>query len=334
MLQPVALNLNHVVAGFESMLRLLLGADVDFVLNLSPTLRDVLADPGQIEQVLMNLVVNARDAMPEGGTLTITTSNIEIDEEYAARHVAVVPGSFVQLAVSDSGCGMDPETKANIFQPFFTTKPVGRGTGLGLSTVYGVVKQSRGNVWVYSELGHGSTFKIYLPCQPAERASTRKQVPTTRDRPPGTGTILIVDDEAALRTVAVRTLVATGYTVLSAADGEEALQISANREGEIDLVVTDVVMPRVSGKSLASELAKTRPKTKILFMSGYTDDLIVHHGMLDEGIQFLAKPFTASGLKQRVSEVLSSGSASPDDGDQPAVAPSDEGSASGTRSER
>ena len=320
-LQPVPLDLNRVTAGIESMLRLLLGADIAFVLKLSPALGNVLADPAQIEQVLMNLVVNARDAMPDGGTLTIATSNIEIDEEYAARHVAVAPGSYVQLAVSDSGCGMDPETKANIFQPFFTTKPAGRGTGLGLSTVYGIIKQSQGSIWVYSELGHGTTFKIYLPSQPGDRTSTRKRVPTMINRPTGTGTILVVDDDAALRTVAVRTLVATGYTVLCAADGEEALRVSASHAGEIDLVVTDVVMPRLNGKSLAAELAKTRPKTKILFMSGYTDDLIVHHGVLDEGIQFLAKPFTATDLKEKVWEVLSTGTTSPDDRDQPAVEP-------------
>lgn len=322
-LQPVLLNLNRVAAGIESMLRLLLGADIDFVLKLSPALGTILADPAQIEQVLMNLVVNARDAMPDGGTLTIATSNIEIDEEYAALHVAVAPGSYVQLAVSDSGCGMDPETRANIFQPFFTTKPAGKGTGLGLSTVYGIIKQSQGNIWVYSELGHGTTFKIYLPCQPGDRVSTRKRVPTMIKRPPGTGTILVVDDEAALRTVAVRTLVAAGYTVLSAADGEEALRVSASHAGAIDLVVTDVVMPRLNGKALAAELAKTRPGTKILFMSGYTDNLIVHHGVLDEGIQFLAKPFTATDLREKVWEVLSTVTVSPGDGEQPAVASSD-----------
>jgi PAS domain S-box-containing protein len=303
-LQPVSLNLNEIATGVEKMLQRILGEDIVLGQMLAPDLGVTLADPGQIEQVLMNLVVNARDAMPEGGKLTIETSNVEIDEEYAARHLAVKPGSYVQLTVSDTGCGMDEQTRARMFEPFFTTKEKGKGTGLGLSTAYGIVKQSGGNIWVYSELGQGTTFKIYLPRELS--ATTAKTImPLTVPRPStGTETVLLVEDEEALRKVALRTLTAAGYKVLSAADGNEALLRSEQHAGEILLLLTDVVMPRMSGRVLAQNLSKTRPTIKVLYMSGYTDDAIVHHGVLDAGAQFLAKPFIAADLARKVREVL------------------------------
>jgi len=302
-LQPVPLNLNQIAAGVEKMLRRIVGEDLDYVQVLAPDLGLVLADPGQIEQVLMNLVVNARDAMPAGGKLTIETANVEFDEEYAARHVAVTPGAYVRLAVTDTGCGMDEKTKARLFEPFFTTKQKGKGTGLGLSTVYGIVKQSGGNIWVYSELGLGTTFKIYLPRE-LDAAATVPQTEHVVTRATGTETVLVVDDEEALRRVAQRSLTAAGFTVLTAAGGAEALESAAQHPAEIQLLLTDVVMPKMSGRALALELAKTRPAIKVLYMSGYTDNAIVHHGVLDEGTQFLGKPFTGAELARKVREVL------------------------------
>jgi PAS domain S-box-containing protein len=305
-LQAVPLSLNQIAVGVESMLRRILGEDIDFVQALAPDLGVVRADPGQMEQVLMNLVVNARDAMPRGGMLTIETANVEIDEEYAARHVAVRPGPYVQLVVTDTGCGMDPQTRARIFEPFFTTKEKGRGTGLGLSTVYGIVKQSGGNVWVYSEPGHGTTFKVYLPRELSVAVAAIRPAVVPK-RVTGTETILVVEDEEALRRVARRTLEGAGYTVLTAANGEEALRAALAVRG-IQLLLTDVVMPRMSGRVLARELSKTRPALAVLYMSGYTDDAIVHHGVLDAGTNFLAKPFTAGELARKVREVLDGGS--------------------------
>jgi signal transduction histidine kinase/CheY-like chemotaxis protein len=318
MLQPVPLNLNQIAAGVEKMLRRILGEDIDYVQVLAPDLGVVRADPGQIEQVLMNLVVNARDAMPEGGKLTIETTNMEIDEEYASRHVAVEPGAYVLLAVTDTGRGMDEQTKARLFEPFFTTKEKGKGTGLGLSTVYGIVKQSGGNIWVYSEPGRGTTFKIYLPRELAATATAAKPRTVPR-RSTGTETILLVEDEEALRKVARRALDAAGYTVLSAADGDEALLICAQHVGDIHLLLTDVVMPRMSGRALAQELSKTRPTLKVLYMSGYTDNAIVHHGVLDAGTHFLGKPFTAADVTRKVREVLDSGITNLADGHEQAV---------------
>jgi CheY-like chemotaxis protein len=268
----------------------------------------------------MNLVVNARDAMPAGGALTIETSNVEVDEEYATRHVAVKPGSYVQLAVTDTGSGMDEQTKTRLFEPFFTTKAKGKGTGLGLSTVYGIVKQSGGNIWVYSELGQGTTFKIYLPREFAAKRRTSTPPPAAR-RSTGTETILVVEDEEALRNVARRTLDAAGYRVLIAADGEEALLTGARHAGDIHLLLTDVVMPHMSGKVLAQQLSRTRPTLKVLYMSGYTDDAIVHHGVLDAGTHFLGKPFTGADLVRKVREVLDGGVPNLADGNDPAVEP-------------
>jgi two-component system cell cycle sensor histidine kinase/response regulator CckA len=306
MLQPVPLNLNRIAEGVEKMLRRILGEDIDFLQSLSPDLGVDRADPGQMEQVLMNLAVNARDAMSAGGKLTIETSNIEIDEEYAARHVDARPGPYVMLAITDTGGGMDEETKARLFEPFFTTKEKGKGTGLGLSTVYGIVKQSGGNIWVYSELGQGTVFKIYLPRELDATAEAVK-VMSTPKACIGTETILLVEDEEALRKVAKRALDAVGYKVLIAADGDEALLVSEQYAGDIHLLLTDVVMPGMSGRALAQELLKTRPDLKVLYMSGYTDNAIVHHGVLDAGTHFMGKPFTAADLTQKVREVLDGG---------------------------
>ena len=306
-LQPVALDLNQVATGVEKMLRRILGEDIELVQTLAPDLGLTLADPGQIEQVLMNLVVNARDAMPAGGRLTIETSNVEIDEEYAARHVAVTPGSYVQLAVSDTGCGMDGRTREHLFEPFFTTKEKGKGTGLGLSTVYGIVQQSGGNIWVYSEQGQGTTFKVYLPRERSATTATVITPPTVPMRSTGNETILVVEDEEALRNVARRSLEAAGYQVLTAADGDEALLKSAQHEGDIHLLLTDVVMPRMGGRDVAQALLKMRPTVKVLYMSGYTDNTIGHHGALDAETHFLAKPFTSTALKEKVRAVLDAG---------------------------
>ena len=304
-LQSVPLSLNQVAEGVEKMLRRILGEDIDFVQVLAPDLGVVRADPGQIEQVLMNLVVNSRDAMSGGGKLTIETSNVDLDDEYAAHHVGVKPGPYVQLAVTDTGCGMDEQTKTQLFEPFFTTKEKGKGTGLGLSTVYGIVKQSGGNIWVYSELGVGTTFKIYLPRELSVKA-TDTRLRAIPKKATGTETILVVEDEEALRKVAKRSLEAVGYAVLTAGAGDEALLISAQHAGTIHLLLTDVVMPRMSGKALAQALLKTRPTTKVLYMSGYADNAFVHHGVVDEGTYFLSKPFTATDITQKVRAVLDS----------------------------
>ena len=305
-LQPVPLDVNQIVRGIEKMLRRVLGEHIDFVQLLAPDLGLTLADPGQVEQVLMNLVVNARDAMAEGGQLTIETSNAEVDEDFAASHLAVKPGSFVQLAVTDTGSGMDDQTRERIFEPFFTTKEKDKGTGLGLSTVYGIVKQTGGDIWVYSELGVGTTFKIYLPRELSATTATSIKPSAAPMRTNGTETILVAEDDLALNEIARRALEAAGYTVLTAANGQTALRTSAQHAGDIHLLLTDVVMPRMSGRVLAQELAKTRPYLKVIFMSGYTDDAIVHHGVLDAGTHFLVKPFTKADLTRKVREVLDS----------------------------
>jgi two-component system cell cycle sensor histidine kinase/response regulator CckA len=303
-LQPELLSLNRIAEGVEKMLRRTLGEDIDLVQTLAPDLGLIRADPGQIEQVLMNLVINARDSMPTGGKLTIQTANVEIDEQYAADHIAVEPGPYVQLTVTDSGCGMDHPTQARIFEPFFTTKPAGKGTGLGLSTVYGIVKQSAGNIWVYSEPGQGTTFKIYLPRAPLDTKAMEVRRPAAPICLTGTETILVVEDEEALRKVARRTLQAAGYTVLTASDGEDAIGELAKHGGEVHLLLTDVVMPRMGGRLLAQEVSKSQPAIKVLYMSGYTDEAIVHHGVLEPGVHFLAKPFVAVDLVRKVREVL------------------------------
>jgi hypothetical protein len=285
------------------MLQRLIGEDIDLLSVLQPTLGQVKADPGQLQQVLMNLAVNARDAMPHGGKLTIKTSNIYVDEEYAQRHVSVKPGDYVLLSISDTGCGMDDETQERIFEPFFTTKELGKGTGLGLSTAYGIVKQSGGNIWVYSEVGAGTTFKIYLPRFDKVVDSQREQ-PVQDDPLIGTETILLVEDEEMVRDIASQALEENGYRVLAAQDTIHAQSLCQEHKGRIHLMLTDVVMPQMSGRALAERVATIRPEMRVLYMSGYTDDHIVHHGVLEEGMNFIEKPFTADQLARKVREVL------------------------------
>ncbi len=307
-LQPVALDLNQVLGDMENMLRRIIGEDIELVWAPQSTLGLVRADPGQLEQVLMNLVVNARDAMPDGGRLTIETSNVEIDETYVALHAAVEPGPYVMLSVSDTGSGMDEATRTHIFDPFFTTKDKGKGTGLGLSTVHGIVTQSGGSIWVYSEPGRGTTFKVYLPRELESSVVPPSERPPTSVRT-GTETILVVEDEKALRRVARRILGAAGYTVLTAAGGPEAIAICAQHGDDIHLLLTDMVMPSMSGMELAQELLQTRPALRVLYTSGYSDAGLVQQGVLEPGVHFLPKPFTAADLVKRVREALDSGRA-------------------------
>jgi len=302
-LEPVVLNLNTLVADMEKMLPRLIGEDIDLNLILNPALSQVKADPGQLEQVLMNLAVNARDAMPDGGKLTIQTADAEIDLAFAREHPGSIPGKYVMLAVKDTGAGMDPETQAQIFEPFFTTKGRDRGTGLGLATVYGVVKQSNGYIAVESEKGKGSLFTIYLP-----RIEQPVSVPAKTSPEPrsfrGAETILLVEDAEPLRMLAQLFLKENGYQVLAAADGFEAQQVAAEFAGPIHLLLTDVVMPGINGRVLAERLAPSHPAMKILYMSGYTDSFIAGHGVLEPGTHLLRKPFTEEVLVRKVRELL------------------------------
>ena len=300
-LEPVVLELNDLLTDFEKMLGRVIGEDVELRLALGK-IGNVRADPGQLHQVLMNLAVNARDAMPTGGTLIIETTNAELGEEYAELHQPVVPGSYVMLAISDTGTGMTSEVKARIFEPFFTTKERGKGTGLGLSTVYGIVKQSGGYIWAYSEVGRGTTFKVYLPRVDAPVDAFVR--PKAAGSVAGHETVLIAEDDAMLRPLAKALLERLGYKVLEAGNAVEALAASQAHQGPIHLLVADVVMPGASGRELARQLAPARPDTKVLYVSGYTDDAIVHHGMLEPGLNFLQKPFTPATLAKRVREVL------------------------------
>ena len=303
MLAPRVLDLNGLVADLDKMLRRVIGEHIELVTQLDPELAPVQADLGQLEQVILNLVVNARDAMPQGGRVSIQTANTDLDLAYADTHAPVVPGRYILLAVSDTGTGMHPEAKAHLFEPFFTTKEVGKGTGLGLATVYGIVKQSGGYIWVYSESGSGTSVKIYLPrsdqpVQPVPRPPVLAGLPT------GTETVLVVEDAEAIRSLARKVLTAQGYTVLEAGDGVEALQIAERHTGMLHLVLTDVVMPGMSGRELAQRLAPLRPQLKLLYMSGYTGDAVVHRGVLEDGLPFLAKPFTPEDLASKVRDVL------------------------------
>ena len=302
-LQPVPLDLNRVVTDLDRMLRRIIGEDIELVQRLSPDLGQVKADPGQIEQAIMNLVVNARDAMPGGGRLTLETRNVDLDAEYAAHHPEVEPGAHVKVSVTDTGTGMDESTLARIFEPFFTTKGLGKGTGLGLSTTYGIVKQSGGSIWVRSVLGSGTCFEIYLPRQHSTTIAAVKPQPALALLV-GTETILVVEDDGAVRNLAKRILATAGYTVLAAANGGEALLICEQHRTPIHLVLTDVVMPQMSGRALVDRLATVRPGIKVLFMSGYTDDAIVHHGVLEPGTQFIGKPFTQQALLSKLRQVL------------------------------
>jgi PAS domain S-box-containing protein len=304
-LETKVLDLNSLLLNLEKLLHRIVGEDVELISVLTQDLGRVRVDPGQVEQVVMNLAVNARDAMPSGGKLTIETGNVELDEAYSHSHIAVTPGRYVELSVSDTGVGMSREVKEKIFEPFFTTKEKGKGTGLGLSTVYGIVKQSGGNIWVYSEPGQGATFKIYLPRVEEELDGVVQLRRDACSFPKGSETILLVEDEASVRDLAFRLLNQQGYTVWEAANGEEALQIVHEHAGEtIHLLLTDVVMPQMGGKDLAERLKISMPELKVLFTSGYTDDAIVHHGVLAPGINFLQKPFSLGTLTQKVREVL------------------------------
>jgi len=304
-LNPRVIDLNQVVRHLEAMLRRLIGEDIEFMTRFADELGDVHADPGQIEQVLLNLVLNARDAMPTGGRLTIETADVFIDEAYANSHPDTRPGPYVMLAVSDDGVGMDAETCEHAFEPFFTTKPTGQGTGLGLSTAYGIVKQSGGVIWAYSEPGHGTTVKVYLPrIEGRVRATAAKAIDQGGA---GTETILVVEDEEAVRELTALILTSAGYRVITATDGPEALLEHGRHPDRIDLLLTDVVMPGMSGKELADRLTGLTPHLGVLYMSGYTDNAIVHHGVLDEGTHFIAKPFRGKGLLAKVRSVLDSG---------------------------
>jgi PAS domain S-box-containing protein len=301
-LSPQVLSLNAVVRNVYGMLERVIGEDINCVMSLSEGIPSVRADPGRIEQALLNLAVNARDAMPGGGTLSISTSVVELDEVYSRQHVGAKPGRYVMLAVSDSGCGMDPETRTRVFEPFFTTKEVGKGTGLGLSMVYGIVKQSGGYIWVYSELGLGTTFKIYLPATEAPAESLQPRVAASA--PTGTETILLVEDEDGVRELLEEILTAQGYHVLAASRGVEALLISELLDVDIQVLVTDVVMPHMSGHELAMRLRARRPGLRVLYLSGYTDEAIAHHGDIEVDADFLQKPFTRAALATKVRDVL------------------------------
>ena len=301
-LRAKVLDLNTAVRDLVKMLQRLIGEDVKLELALHAAPAMVQADPGQVEQVLLNLAVNARDAMPDGGRLTLETACRVLDETYARAHADVVPGEYVMLAVSDTGTGMDAETQARIFEPFFTTKELGKGTGLGLSTVYGIVKQSGGSIAVYSEPGRGTTFKIYLP-----RVDAPAPVETAASAPPARGgheTVLLAEDDAAVREVAGEALSQRGYRVLRAPDGQTALELAAAHAGEIAILVTDLVMPGMSGRELAEALTALRPGLQVLYISGYTDDAVVRHGILAEGLAYLQKPFSAEALAAKVRQVV------------------------------
>jgi CheY-like chemotaxis protein len=305
-MQPRVLDLNQLVAGLGTMLRRLIGEDVDLHLVLGPEVGRVNADPGQVEQVIMNLAVNSRDAMPNGGTLTIETANVELDDRYVRTHISVRPGPYVLLAVSDNGAGMDAGTRARLFEPFFTTKEQGRGTGLGLSIVFGIVKQSGGNIEIYSEPGRGTSVKVYLP-RAEQGATPESEAAAAAAAPSGTETILLVEDEEMVRRLVRETLEREGYTLLDADGPVEAQKIIRSYKDRIHLMITDVVMPKLSGRELAQRVARERPEMKVLYMSGYTDNAVVASGVLGTEMPFLQKPFTPSVLARKVRQVLEEG---------------------------
>lgn len=303
-LQPKIINLNEVVENVQGVLARLIGEDVQIRFVPDSTLGSVKADPGQLEQVLMNLVVNARDAMPDGGSVTIETANVTLDKDYAVRHFDAKTGPYVMLAVTDTGCGMDEATRQRIFEPFFTTKEPGRGTGLGLSMVYGIAKQHDGHIWVYSEIGKGTTFKIYLPRVDAEAQELQMQR-ANEPVPRGSETILVVEDEDTVRNLVQQVLEGQGYTVFSAGDPDEAEKILAANGRKFALLLTDLVMPGRSGRELYQRIASTRPGVKVLYMSGYTDTNL-RQGMLELNAPFVQKPFAPSELARKVRQVLDS----------------------------
>jgi CheY-like chemotaxis protein len=301
--QPKVLELNRLISKMHKMLRPVIGEDVQLKLLLKKNLRRVKADPGQLEQVLMNLAVNSRDAMPRGGQLVIETTEVECREGEPKPEAELAPGRYVLLVVRDTGHGMDAETKSRVFEPFFTTKGRGKGTGLGLSTVYGIVKQSGGDITVESAVGQGATFRIYLP---ALETPARETEPISRERPAGEGveTILLVEDEPGLRKLASEMLLKQGYRVVEANDGPEALRVWNQNPDLVDLLLTDVVMPQMSGRELAEQLRAMRPELRVLYMSGYTHDVIARHGVLDSETAFLQKPFTPDTLGRKIRTLL------------------------------
>ena len=303
MLQPKVVEPKQIVGEMEGLLRHLIGESIKLSIVIKPGVGCINADPGQIEQILINLAANARDAMPRGGLLSVEVANADLDEQYQVSHPPVISGPYVMFAVSDTGCGIDRKTQNRIFDPFFTTKELGKGTGLGLATVYGIVKQSGGYIWVYSELGKGTAFKVYLPR--VEREATRKAV-ADPDRPPqrGTETILLAEDSEALREIAREYMESLGYTVLEASSGKEALKRACDFSGEINLLLTDVVMPEMDGAQLAAEIVRQRPGIKILFTSGYTDDAVVRHGVLAPSAAFIQKPYRPKALARKIRDVL------------------------------
>jgi CheY-like chemotaxis protein len=302
-IEPKVVRLDLLVADMQAMLTRLIGEDIALQATTGKSLGTVKVDPGQFQQILMNLVVNARDAMPDGGKIGIETANVDLDEGYCAVHPYVLPGRFVMLSVSDAGHGMSDEVKAHIFEPFFTTKERGRGTGLGLATTYGVVKQSGGSIEVYSEVGIGTTFKVYLP-RVEEEASPSEKDDRPQDMRGGSETVLLVEDEDIVRNLCVRILERLGYKVLQARNGAEAIALAQEFGDRIDLLLTDVVMPGMNGAELARQLVLHHPERKVLFTSGYTDDAIVRHGILKEGVSFIGKPYTPSALAKKVRGVL------------------------------
>lgn len=302
-MRPRVVSVNTVLAQTEKMLRRLIGEDVELNMRLDDGAGNIRADPGHVEQAVVNLAVNARDAMPLGGRLTIETACVQLDDTYGRTHMGVNPGEFVLIAVSDTGHGMDVETRRRIFEPFFTTKEKGKGTGLGLATVYGMIKQTGGDIWVYSEPGKGSTFKLYFP-RVTDPASDSHDGDAGLANRAGGETILVVEDEKAVRELTVRILGQLGYVILTASSGAEALRIVQTHDGTIHLLLTDVVMPGMSGRHLADQLLQQRPGTKVLFLSGYTENAVVHHGVLDAGVNFLPKPFSRESLARKLREVL------------------------------
>ncbi len=303
MLEVKVLHLNTLVSGLEDMLRRLIGETIELTTSLEPELDLIEADPTQIEQVIVNLVVNSRDAMPEGGKLLLKTCNAVLDEEYAKAHQYLTPGCYAMISVSDTGLGMAPETLSRMFEPFFTTKEKGKGTGFGLSTVFGIVKQHRGHISVSSEIGKGSTFRIYLPGSDAEPEVVAPVEEARRERH-GDETIMVVEDEGMVRSLTCEILERLGYSTLSAGDPDTAVRLSAEHPGPIHLLLTDVVLPQMDGRSLFNQLSPSRPRMKVLYMSGYADDAIVHHGVLDPDVHFLPKPFSSVALARKVLEVL------------------------------
>jgi len=296
------LDLGQLVQNIDKMLRRLIGEDVRLVTIPAPNLGRIRADPGKIEQVLVNLAVNARDAMEAGGTLTIETANVELGEDYAATHPEVAPGRYVMMSVSDTGIGMDAATISHIFEPFFTTKSPAKGTGLGLATCYGIVKQSGGSIWVYSELGRGTTFKVYFPA--VTDAAAVAAAPSSVAVPLGRETLLVVEDDEMVRRLAVRVLRGKGYLVHETGDPLQAVELFDSAQPPIDMLVPHVVMAGMSGKDLADRLRARRPDLKVLYTSGYTENTIVHHGVVDAGGNFLAKPYVPDELARRVRDAL------------------------------